>query len=80
MKPISKCASDEDIMLEDSATLKFYNQKNGWKGVCIHQSENGKKSCVEFVPLGFATVTPVKLQAAIGKYGYQHIGTIEKLL
>jgi len=29
------------IMLADSATLKFDNKKNGWKGVCIHQENNG---------------------------------------
>ena len=34
---------------------------------------------MEFVPLGVATVTSVKIQAAIGKYGYQHIGTPENI-
>ena len=29
-------------MLADSATLKLENQKNGRKGVCVHQHENGK--------------------------------------
>ena len=29
------------IMSADSATLKLDNQKNGWKGVCIHQHANG---------------------------------------
>jgi hypothetical protein len=28
------------IMTADSATLKLDNQKNGWKGVCIHQEAN----------------------------------------
>jgi hypothetical protein len=27
------------IMTADSATLKLDNQKNGWKGVCIHQDQ-----------------------------------------
>ena len=35
----------------------------------------GKISCIEFVPQGVATVTSVKLQADIGQYSYQHIGT-----
>ena len=30
-----------DILSADSATLKLENQKNGWKGVCIHQETNG---------------------------------------
>lgn len=29
------------ILSADSATLKLDNQKNGWKGVCIHQHANG---------------------------------------
>ena len=32
-----------------------------------------------FLPLGVPTVTSVKLQVAIEKYGYQHIGTTEKI-
>jgi hypothetical protein len=28
-------------MSADSATLKLDNQKNGWKGVCVHQEANG---------------------------------------
>ena len=30
-------------MTADSATLKLDNQKNGWKGVCIHQESTGDK-------------------------------------
>jgi hypothetical protein len=30
------------IMTAESATLKLDNQKNGWKGVCIHQEVNGE--------------------------------------
>jgi hypothetical protein len=30
------------IMTAESTTLKFNNQKNGWKGVCIHQEANGE--------------------------------------
>ena len=36
-------ASDEKIMaVLVSATLKLDNQKNGWKGVCVHQEANGE--------------------------------------
>ena len=44
----------------------------------VHQHKNGVNSCVDFVPLVVATVIAVKFQAAIGNYGYQHIGGIEK--
>ena len=43
LKFLSKFANDEDIILADSATLKLDNQKNWWKGVCIHQHANGGK-------------------------------------
>jgi hypothetical protein len=29
-------------MTAESATLKLVNQKNGWKGVCVHQEANGE--------------------------------------
>jgi hypothetical protein len=29
------------IMSADGATMKLDNQKNGWKGVCVYQEENG---------------------------------------
>jgi hypothetical protein len=29
-------------MTAESATLKLDNQKNGWKGVCVHQEANGE--------------------------------------
>ena len=32
------------LMTADSATLKFDNQKNGWKGLCVHQEANGELS------------------------------------
>jgi hypothetical protein len=36
------------IMTAESATLKLNNQKNGWKGVCIHQGANGEAfNCLE---------------------------------
>ncbi len=33
-------APDPLIMTAESATLKLDNQKNGWKGVCVHQEAN----------------------------------------
>jgi len=30
------------VLSADSATLKLDNQKNGWKGVCVHQETNGE--------------------------------------
>ncbi len=30
------------ITTAESATLKLNNQKNGWKGVCVHQGANGE--------------------------------------
>ena len=35
-------ATPEDILMAHSATMKIDNQKNGWKGVCIHQEANGE--------------------------------------
>ncbi len=31
------------INTANSATLKLDNQKNGWKGVCVHQEANGEE-------------------------------------
>ena len=36
-------AADNVLLSADGATLKLDNQKNGWKGVCIHQEWNGEK-------------------------------------
>jgi len=41
LKQISRTAPDSEILAAQSATLKLENQKNGWKGVCIHQECNG---------------------------------------
>ena len=30
------------ILTADSATLKLNNQKNGWKGICVHKEANGE--------------------------------------
>ncbi len=37
---LPKDAPPSLIMMADSATLKLDNQKNGWKGMCIHQEAN----------------------------------------
>ncbi len=58
------------IMTAESATLKLDNQKNGWKGVCIHQGANGKafncpvkafakfsrRLCLSVSPCGLTTI------------------------
>jgi hypothetical protein len=31
------------LLTADSATLKLENQKNGWKGMCVHQEANGEE-------------------------------------
>jgi len=41
LKQLPRDASDEDILSADGATLMLANQKNGWKGVCIHHHANG---------------------------------------
>ena len=41
LRQLGRAAADNDILTADSATLKLDNQKNGWKGVCIHQEHNG---------------------------------------
>lgn len=41
IRRIPKGASPERILAATGATLRLSNQKNGWKGVCIHHSANG---------------------------------------
>jgi hypothetical protein len=41
LRQLSRFDSDMNILTADSATLKLDNQKNGWKGVCVHQEANG---------------------------------------
>lgn len=42
LRQLSQTAIDAEIMSAHSATLKLNNQKNGWKGVCIHQEHKGE--------------------------------------
>ena len=43
LRQLPRDASESDIMNADGATLKLDNQKNGWKGVCVHQEANGEE-------------------------------------
>lgn len=42
LRQLPRSAADEELLHAHSATLKLDNQKNGWKGVCIHQERNGE--------------------------------------
>ena len=48
LRKLPRTASRYAIMTADSATLKLDNQKNGWKGVCVHQEANGE---LDFCPV-----------------------------
>lgn len=41
LKQLPQNAPAEQLLPANSATLKLDNQKNGWKGVCIHQESTG---------------------------------------
>jgi hypothetical protein len=42
LRCLPKNAPHQLVLFADSATLKLDNQKNGWKGVCVHQETNGE--------------------------------------
>ncbi len=42
LRQLQRNADDSLLLTAESATLKLDNQKNGWKGVCIHQETNGE--------------------------------------
>jgi hypothetical protein len=42
LRQLGRDAPREHVMTAQSATLKLDNQKNGWRGVCIHQEANGE--------------------------------------
>ncbi len=44
-------------MTAHSATLKLDNQKNGWRGVCIHQEANGEPVVCPVRALGRQYIT-----------------------
>ena len=52
LRQLSRFSSDSDILNADGATLKLDNQKNGWKGVCVHQEHNGDSLCCPVRALG----------------------------
>jgi hypothetical protein len=39
---LPRTAQASVVMLANSAMLKLDNQKNGWKGMCVHQEANGE--------------------------------------
>ena len=41
LRQLGRTAPITDILTATSATLKLDNQKNGWRGVCIHHEANG---------------------------------------
>ena len=43
LRQLSFTVTDTERLHAHSATMKLDNQKNGWKGVCIHQESNGNK-------------------------------------
>jgi hypothetical protein len=49
---ISRQAKSSLLLSADSATLKLENQKNGWKGVCVHQEANGEREACPVRALG----------------------------
>ena len=49
---LAPSAPDHEILSAHSATLKIDNQKNGWKGVCIHQESNGEEFLCPVKALG----------------------------
>ena len=42
-RQLSRIATDATLLTATSATLKLDNQKNGWKGVCVHHHANGQR-------------------------------------
>jgi hypothetical protein len=42
LQQLPRGAPDHLLLTAHSATLKLDNQKNGWKGVCVHQEHNGE--------------------------------------
>jgi hypothetical protein len=42
LRCLPRNAPHQLVLVADSATLKLDNQKNGWKGVCVHQETNGE--------------------------------------
>ena len=43
LRQLPRNALEKDILSADEANLKLDNQKNGWKGVCVDQEQNGNE-------------------------------------
>ena len=41
LRALDRQASESEILLADSATLRLDNQKNGWRNVCVNHHHNG---------------------------------------
>ena len=52
LRQLSRQAPTSEILQADGATLKLDNQKNGWKGVCVHQETNGEPTLCPVRALG----------------------------
>jgi hypothetical protein len=52
LRCLPKTAPYQLVLSADSATLKLDNQKNGWKGVCVHQETNGETMYCPIKALG----------------------------
>jgi hypothetical protein len=57
LRQLGRNAPEDLIMTAESATLKLDNQKNGWRGVCIHQEANGEPIACPVRALGRRYVT-----------------------
>mmetsp|Transcript_12197 Transcript_12197/g.20083 ORF Transcript_12197/g.20083 Transcript_12197/m.20083 type:complete len:482 (+) Transcript_12197:2086-3531(+) len=82
LRQLPKTASADSIMSAESATLKLDNQKNGWKGVCIHQHTNGDCYLCPVRALGRRVLhirenggTPTSLLSAVWMDGTSHFVT-----
>lgn len=52
LRQLSRHAPAWAILSADGATLKLDNQKNGWKGVCVHHEANGDENFCPVRALG----------------------------
>ena len=68
LRQVNRFAPAADIATADSATLKLDNQKNGWKGVCIHQETNGHPTHCPVRALGRRYVHIRKHTASLDVY------------
>ncbi len=68
LRQLSRYAPESELMLADSATLKLDNQKNGWKGVCIHQETNGERFNCPVRALGRRYIHIRKNSATLSTY------------